>query len=186
MKKSCTVCQNDFEDFGHENMTVCMNCNKPSPSEQNKIYEEKAKKLKNFPLTTSIQFAKYEIEDELGIVTAECVFGMNMFRDMFAAVRDIVGGRSSASQKVLRDLRDTCLTELKKEAFDLFSNLLEKLKLDFITILMNLKIVTEQPQKKEDEKPNMVEQIKKGKKMRRNEPCFCGSGKKYKHCCGIQ
>jgi len=51
---------------------------------------------------------------------------------------------------------------------------------------MNLKVVTEQPQKKEDEKPNMVEQIKKGKKMRRNEPCFCGSGKKYKHCCGIQ
>ena len=93
-------------------------------------------------------------------------------------LRQVIGLRSYGQ-------RDP-LIEYKKEAFDLFSNLLEKLKLDFITILMNLKIVTEQPQKKEDEKPNMVEQIKKGKKMRRNEPCFCGSGKKYKHCCGIQ
>jgi preprotein translocase subunit SecA len=93
-------------------------------------------------------------------------------------LRQVIGLRSYGQ-------RDP-LIEYKKEAFDLFSNLLEKLKLDFITILMNLKVVTEQPQKKEDEKPNMVEQIKKGKKMRRNEPCFCGSGKKYKHCCGIQ
>ena len=93
-------------------------------------------------------------------------------------LRQVIGLRSYGQ-------RDP-LIEYKKEAFDLFSNLLEKLKLDFITILMNLKVVTEQPQKKEDGKPNMVEQIKKGKKMRRNEPCFCGSGKKYKHCCGIQ
>ena len=91
-------------------------------------------------------------------------------------LRQVIGLRSYGQ-------RDP-LIEYKKEAFDLFANLLEKLKLDFITILMNLKVVTEQPQKKENEKPNMVEQIKKGKKMRRNEPCYCGSGKKYKHCCG--
>ena len=131
MKKLCIVCQKDFEDFGHEHLTICMNCNKPSSTEQNKMYEEKAKKLKNFPLTTSIQFAKYEVEDELGIVTAECVFGMNLFRDMFAAVRDIVGGRSSASQKVLRDLRDTCLTELKQEAFDLGADGVLAVDLDY-------------------------------------------------------
>jgi len=131
MKKLCTVCQKDFEDFGHQNLTVCMNCNKPSSTEQNKMYEEKAKKLKNFPLTTSIQFAKYEVEDELGIVTAECVFGMNLFRDVFASIRDVVGGRSSASQKVLRDLRDTCLTELKQEAFDLGADGVLAVDLDY-------------------------------------------------------
>ena len=48
---------------------------------------------------------------------------------------------------------------------------------------MNLKIVTEQPPEKENEK-NMVNQIKKGKKIGRNEPCTCGSGKKFKYCCG--
>tara|TARA_B100001741_G_scaffold250980_1_gene212736 strand:+ start:2460 stop:5006 length:2547 start_codon:yes stop_codon:yes gene_type:complete len=76
------------------------------------------------------------------------------------------------------------LIEYKKEAFDLFSNLLNKLKIDYITILMNLKVVEqpevlEQPRQEKKINPKIPE-----KKMRRNEPCFCGSGKKYKHCCG--
>ena len=49
---------------------------------------------------------------------------------------------------------------------------------------MNLKIVTEQSQEKIEPKKSMVEQIKGGKKIGRNEPCSCGSGKKFKHCCG--
>ena len=90
-------------------------------------------------------------------------------------LRQVIGLRSYGQ-------RDP-LIEYKKEAFDLFANLLEKLKLDFVTILMNLKVVTEQPQEEEKEQ-TMVNQIKKGKKIGRNEPCFCGSGKKFKHCCG--
>ncbi|MDA9146828.1 preprotein translocase subunit SecA [bacterium] len=88
-------------------------------------------------------------------------------------LRQVIGLRSYGQ-------RDP-LVEYKKEAFDLFSNLLEKLKLDFVTILMNLKIVTEQ---QEENKKSMVDQIKSGKKIGRNEPCSCGSGKKFKHCCG--
>ena len=88
-------------------------------------------------------------------------------------LRQVVGLRSYGQ-------RDP-LVEYKKEAFDLFSNLLEKLKLDFVTILMNLKIITEQ---QEENKESMVDQIKSGKKIGRNEPCSCGSGKKFKHCCG--
>ena len=57
------------------------------------------------------------------------------------------------------------MVEYKKEAFDLFSNLLDKLKLDFVTILMNLKVVTEQ---KEESKKSMVDLIKSGKKIGRN------------------
>ena len=64
----------------------------------------------------------------------------------------------------------------------MFSNLLDKLKLDFVTILMNLKVVTEQEE--EEERKSIVDQIKSGKKIGRNEPCSCGSGKKFKHCCG--
>jgi preprotein translocase subunit SecA len=73
------------------------------------------------------------------------------------------------------------LVEYKKEAFNLFENLLNKLKTDLITILMNLKIV-EKP-KEQIEKIKNIPNIS-GKKIGRNEPCFCGSGKKYKHCCG--
>ena len=90
-------------------------------------------------------------------------------------LRQVIGLRSYGQ-------RDP-LIEYKKEAFDLFANLLEKLKLDFVTILMNLKVVTEQPQE-EKTTQTMVDQIKRGKKIGRNEPCFCGSGKKFKHCCG--
>jgi len=71
---------------------------------------------KNLILTTEFSMPEYKITQRLEIITAECVFGMNMFRDMFASIRDIVGGRSSASQKVLRDARKTCLTELRREA----------------------------------------------------------------------
>ncbi len=90
-------------------------------------------------------------------------------------LRQVIGLRSYGQ-------RDP-LVEYKKEAFDLFSNLLDKLKLDFITILMNLKIV-EEYKTKENNSEKKIDPRLTGKKMRRNEPCFCGSGKKYKHCCG--
>ena len=76
------------------------------------------------------------------------------------------------------------LVEYKKEAFDLFENLLNKLKLDFVTILINLKIVQEEIKKEEKSKPAKIDPKYIGKKMSRNEPCFCGSGKKFKRCCG--
>ena len=92
-------------------------------------------------------------------------------------LRQVIGLRSYGQ-------RDP-LIEYKKEAFDLFSNLLEKLKLDYITVLMNLKVVVQTEERKES-KNEVKENYNKiaGKKIGRNEPCICGSGKKYKHCCG--
>ena len=88
-------------------------------------------------------------------------------------LRSIIGLRSYGQ-------RDP-LIEYKKEAFQLFENLLDKLKTDLITVLMNLAII----QKKEEEiKPIKTDLKYIKKKIGRNEPCFCGSGKKYKHCCG--
>ncbi len=91
-------------------------------------------------------------------------------------LRQVIGLRSYGQ-------RDP-LVEYKKEAFELFSNLLEKLKLDYVTILMNLKVVLESNQEKENKNNDISEQLPKTKKMGRNEPCFCGSGKKFKHCHG--
>ena len=90
-------------------------------------------------------------------------------------LRQVIGLRSYGQ-------RDP-LVEYKKEAFDLFSNLLEKLKQDYITILMNLQVVEQlkEQSKAEEEKTDIKST---GKKMKRNEPCYCGSEKKYKHCCG--
>ena len=87
-------------------------------------------------------------------------------------LRQVIGLRSYGQ-------RDP-LIEYKKEAFDLFENLLKKLKTDLITVLINLKIVREVFESSEEKKT-----LPKTKtKMKRNEPCYCGSGKKYKHCHG--
>ena len=92
------------------------------------------KRIENIKLTTAFVFTNHQIEDEVGIVTAECVFGMNIFRDLFADIRDIVGGRNKASQKVLRDARNTCLAELKAEAADLGAHGVIGIDLDYSEI----------------------------------------------------
>jgi len=92
-------------------------------------------------------------------------------------LRQVIGLRSYGQ-------RDP-LVEYKKEAFTLFENLLNKLKTDLVTILFNLKIVEkieEEPESKE--KINEKFQQLSSKKIGRNEPCPCNSGKKYKHCHG--
>ncbi len=92
-------------------------------------------------------------------------------------LRQVIGLRSYGQ-------RDP-LVEYKREAFTLFENLLDKLKLDLITILLNLSIVEKPIENKKEEQKNVKINPKYvGKKMSRNEPCFCGSNKKYKHCCG--
>jgi len=90
-------------------------------------------------------------------------------------LRQVIGLRSYGQ-------RDP-LVEYKKEAFDLFSNLLDKLKQDCITILMNLQVVEQLKEESKVEKEKTDPKLA-GKKMKRNEPCYCGSEKKYKHCCG--
>ena len=86
-------------------------------------------------------------------------------------LRQVIGLRSYGQKDPL--------AEFRREAFELFENLLFKVKTETIKFLMNLKIVIE---KKEEQTKNIP--IEKKKKISRNDPCTCGSGKKYKHCCG--
>lgn len=67
-------------------------------------------------VSTETVLPDQQIQERLGIVTAECAYGMNVFKDFFAGVRNIVGGRSEAVQKTMRDARETVLYELKREA----------------------------------------------------------------------
>ena len=62
----------------------------------------------------------------------------------------------------------------------LFEGLLEKIKTDVIKFLLNLNIVVQNQEKEETEKQSPTQ----SKKIGRNDKCLCGSGKKYKHCCG--
>ena len=68
-------------------------------------------------ILTSAQFIEgYVVNQTVDIVGAECVFGMNVFRDLFAGIRDVVGGRSDATQRVIRDSREVVLRELRLAA----------------------------------------------------------------------
>ncbi len=79
-------------------------------------------------------FLSLRVTQRLEVITAECVFGMNLFKDFFASITDILGGRSSSFQKVLRDARRTCLTELRREALIAGANAIVGVDLDYSEI----------------------------------------------------
>ena len=102
--------------------------------EEGFISDSKREEIEKIKLSTAFQINNQEIDYEIDVITAECVYGMNIFRDLFAGIRDIVGGRSVASQKVLRDLRKTCLFELKAEAYRLEADAVIGVDLDYSEI----------------------------------------------------
>lgn len=77
-----------------------------------------------------------------GIVTGETILGANIFRDLFAAVRDVVGGRSGAYENVLRDARQTALDEMAREAERRGANAVIGIDLDYETVGRGMLMVT--------------------------------------------
>ena len=99
-------------------------------------------------------------------------------------LRQVVGLRGYAQKDPLQ--------EFKREAFALFEDLLNKIKIDYITFLNNFEIASEEekklvnpnsPKKEFENNPKCLLVIKKNDKISRNEKCPA-TGKKYKHCCG--
>jgi len=82
-------------------------------------------------VTTTPDIAGRTIRDYLGIVTGEAIMGANVFRDMFAGLRDIVGGRSGAYEKELRKARDVAMEELQDAARDLGADAVVGIDLDY-------------------------------------------------------
>ena len=69
-----------------------------------------------------------------GVVTGETVIGANIFRDLFAGIRDIVGGRSGAYEKVLAEARESALREMQDRARALGGNAVVGVDLDYEVI----------------------------------------------------
>ena len=72
-----------------------------------------------------------------GIVTGEAIMGANIFKDLFAGIRDIVGGRSATYERELRAARDIAVTELKQAAADLGANAVVGIDIDYETVGAN-------------------------------------------------
>ncbi|WP_299843068.1 YbjQ family protein [uncultured Paracoccus sp.] len=85
-------------------------------------------------LLTTENAPDIEIVERIEIITAECAYGMHIFKDLFAGVRDIVGGRSKAVQKTMREARRTALLELKREAHAVGANAVVGVDLDYVEL----------------------------------------------------
>ena len=85
-------------------------------------------------LTTTNNLETHKIRNYLGIVTGETIIGANIFKDFFAGIRDIIGGRASSYEKVLREAKDIALKEMEEEAFRLGDNAVIGIDLDYETV----------------------------------------------------
>ena len=70
----------------------------------------------------------------LGLVSGEAILGANIFKDFFASIRDIVGGRSAAYEKELRKAKEIAINEMKEQAKALGGNAILAVDLDYETI----------------------------------------------------
>jgi uncharacterized protein YbjQ (UPF0145 family) len=70
----------------------------------------------------------------LGLVSGEAILGANIFKDLFAGIRDIVGGRSAAYEQELRKAKQIAIDEMTQQARDLGANAVVSVDLDYETI----------------------------------------------------
>ncbi len=75
-----------------------------------------------------------KITEYKGIVTGETIIGANLFRDLFASIRDVVGGRAGSYEEVLREAKDTAIREMQDEARRLGANAVVGVDLDYETL----------------------------------------------------
>jgi len=85
-------------------------------------------------VTTTPHIEGKPIRRYLGLVTGEAILGANIFKDFFAGIRDIVGGRSGAYEKELRKAREIAVEEMKENAKALGANAVVGVDLDYETI----------------------------------------------------
>ena len=83
--------------------------------------------------TTSLIDGKQVVKYH-GLVTGEAILGANIFKDLFAGIRDIVGGRSAAYEKELRRAKDLAIQEMTEQAVALGANAIIGIDLDYETV----------------------------------------------------
>lgn len=82
-------------------------------------------------VTTTTSIEGHSITRYHGIVFGEVITGVNMFRDMFAGLRDIVGGRSAGYEKELTEAREEALREMEQRASQLGANAVVGVDIDY-------------------------------------------------------
>ena len=88
-------------------------------------------------VTTTNSIETKTIKEYYGIVSGEAILGANVFKDLFAGIRDIVGGRSAAYEKELRRAKATAMEEMIQQATDFGANAVIGIDLDYETVGKN-------------------------------------------------
>ena len=88
-------------------------------------------------LTTTNSIEGKNVKQYVGIVTGEVILGANIFKDFFASIRDIVGGRSGSYERVLKEAKDNALKELSDNARAMGANAIIGIDLDYETLGAN-------------------------------------------------
>jgi uncharacterized protein YbjQ (UPF0145 family) len=92
--------------------------------------------------STTPSLEGYTITAYHGIVSGETIIGANLIKDFFASITDIVGGRSSAYEQVLREAKATALSEMQMQAMSFGANAVVGVDLDYETIRDGMLMVT--------------------------------------------
>jgi uncharacterized protein YbjQ (UPF0145 family) len=93
--------------------------------------------MQNIILTTTPSLEGKKITRYYGIVSGEAIIGANIFRDIFAGIRDIVGGRSGSYEEVLREAKQNAMFEMEENARKMGANAVVGVDLDYETIGSN-------------------------------------------------
>lgn len=131
----CNECRQEKPDEQVQ-LGICDDCfNYGNASSKTQATDPKHYVLKNghghIILTTSIDVPNREIERVISIVAAEAAIGMNVFRDIANNWRDFVGGRAASSQNALRETRESCLLDLRREAHAIGADAVIAVDLDY-------------------------------------------------------
>lgn len=93
--------------------------------------QEMANRIAGIIVTTAPTIDGHRVTETIDVLSAECVIGVNVFKEFLASVTDTFGGRSETVQKVLRDARKDCLRELRLEAARIGANAVIAVALDY-------------------------------------------------------
>ena len=88
-------------------------------------------------LSTTPSIEGRTIREYKGVVTGETIIGANFVKDLFAGIRDIVGGRSGSYEQVLREAKDTSMNEMMERARAMGANAIVGIDIDYETIGSN-------------------------------------------------
>ncbi|MCZ4258260.1 YbjQ family protein [Sulfitobacter sp. G21635-S1] len=128
----CKSCGKVLTAYSRRGTDTCRECG-PTPEDNQVALKQREAEIEAIIVTTETH-TDMDIRERLGIVTAECAYGMNAFKDLFAGVRNVFGGRSKAVQDTMRDARETVLYELKQEAARLGADAVIAVDLDYVQI----------------------------------------------------